>query len=178
MKKKSPRITPDRDLKYMGLAFFVAGFSKDPDTQIGAVIVQSDKNWPLGYGYNGPPRKTDDDKINWSRPAKYSRMRHAEINAMDHSNGDLEGATVYVTAKPCNNCMLEMAAKGIAEICYFPHKSKDENSSFSKGDIFTETENIALENQVNLRTFNGNLNWMRDWMSHLEILGIFDNNNT
>ena len=117
MKKHRP--TPQRDSKYMGLAFFIASFSKDPDTQIGAVIVQSETNWPLGYGYNGPPRRMNDEHMDWSRPNKYSKIRHAEINAIDHSKGCLKGSTIYVTGKPCASCMLEIAAKEIERVCYF-----------------------------------------------------------
>ena len=41
-KKVPPRLTPDRDSKYMGLAWMMAGFSKDPSTQIGSMIINSD----------------------------------------------------------------------------------------------------------------------------------------
>ena len=55
-KVKGPRIVPNRDDRYMGLAFFHASFSKDQNTQVGAVIVNSN-NEITGTGYNGPPKK-------------------------------------------------------------------------------------------------------------------------
>ena len=64
-----PRETPDRDSRYMGLAWIHAGFSKDPNTQVGAQIVDQ-YNQPLGSGYNGPPRKIDDSSFSWCRPPK------------------------------------------------------------------------------------------------------------
>ena len=61
-KKVPPRQVPDRDSKYMGLAWIHASFSKDPYTQVGCVIVASD-NVPLGSGYNGPGPDVDDESF-------------------------------------------------------------------------------------------------------------------
>ena len=72
-KKISPRNVPERDSKYMALAWIVAGFSKDPNTQCGAIIIDS-KNNPLGWGYNGPPRLIDDNSFSWGRPEKYDKI--------------------------------------------------------------------------------------------------------
>jgi dCMP deaminase len=69
LKKIPPRLVPPRDDKYMGLAFMMAGFSKDPNTQVGAIIVDR-KNHPLGWGYNGPPSEILDCDVNWGRPDK------------------------------------------------------------------------------------------------------------
>ena len=57
MEKAQPRNTPDRDSRYMGLAWIHARFSKDPNTQVGSCIV-SNKNQILGTGYNGRADKT------------------------------------------------------------------------------------------------------------------------
>ena len=84
-KKTPPRNVPERDAKYMALAFMLSGFSKDPKGQHGAIIV-SPNNKPLGLGYNGPPRQYKDDDLDWSRANKYKHMIHAEINSINHSN--------------------------------------------------------------------------------------------
>jgi len=168
---KTPRKTPSRDEKYMGLAFLVAGFSKDPNTQVGAVCVRDEDNWPLGYGYNGPPRQYRDSSVDWSRPKKYKDIRHAEINAMDHS-GNCNGVHLYVTGKPCSVCMLDIVARGIDKVTYFPYVA-DPKSSFNS-DLFDSTEDIARSGNVTLEKFSGNLNWIRDWVDRLEELGIFN----
>jgi deoxycytidylate deaminase len=173
-KKIQNRATPNRDEKYMGAAFIEASYSKDPDTQHGAVIVTVE-NIPLGRGYNGPPRQYNDNDVDWSRPAKYHNMVHAEINAMNHSDPHLlEGATMYVTGKPCSACMLAIVARGIQKVVYFPRTSSDPNSMMNNTAIFADTDDIAKKGKVTLEPFKGNLNWMNDWMSELEKLGIFD----
>ena len=171
-KKKSPRRTPSRDEKYMALAMWIASFSKDPDTQIGAVIISAE-NKPLGWGYNGPPRQIKDIDVNWDRPDKYDFVEHAEENAIDHSGFDLEGSILYVTAKPCKKCMLKIVKQGIHEVIYFPFKSKDKLSSINDPATYNRVDEISRLGNVQLKEFNGNLNWMRDRMQHMETIGVF-----
>jgi dCMP deaminase len=52
----------------MAIAFLSAMRSKDPSTQVGACIVNSDKRI-VGIGYNGFPRGCSDDELPWSREA-------------------------------------------------------------------------------------------------------------
>lgn len=53
---------------FMAIAFLSAMRSKDPSTQVGACIVNSDKRI-VGIGYNGFPRGCSDDELPWSREA-------------------------------------------------------------------------------------------------------------
>lgn len=172
-KKRSPRKTPAKDDRYMGLAFWHASFSKDPDTQVGAVIVNSD-NVPLGTGYNGPPRGVKDSDIDWSRPAKYDRIIHAEENAIDHCPWRPKGSTIYVTAIPCHRCMNKIAQHGISKVVYFPFKA-DQYSSINDDEIEL-TKQIARDAtpMVTLEEFKGNINWIRDRICAMERMGIFD----
>jgi dCMP deaminase len=98
----------------MELAKSVAGWSKDPSSQIGAVAV-NEKGQILTTGYNGFPRGiNDDDRLN-DRPTKYKYIVHAEQNAIYNAtyNGvSLYGATMYVAGLPCcSDC-----AKGIIQV--------------------------------------------------------------
>jgi dCMP deaminase len=174
MNKIPPRKVPSRDEKYMGLAFWVASFSKDPNTQVGAVIIDKN-NSPLGYGYNGPPRPIDDKELNWDRPYKYDFIKHAEENAIAHCpRVDLEGSIIYVTAKPCSKCMLTIVASGIKKVVYFPHRPKDQKSSLVDAKKQEITEEIANKANVVLEKFNGNLSWIRDRIKVMEDIGVFD----
>lgn len=179
-----PRKTADRESKYMGLAWFYAGFSKDPSTQVGAQVVTED-NHPLGWGYNGPPRKMRDEDVIWSRPkkdkpdelSKYDLIVHAELNAMDHSNPNLlVGSVLYVTAMPCPTCMLEIARKEISRVVYFDFKTSQaqEGSMFKDQSWKKKTMEIARMSNVRLEPFNGNVAWVFDWANHLKQLGIFE----
>ena len=52
----------------MAVAFLSAQRSKDPSSQVGACIVNTDKKI-VGIGYNGMPNGCSDDKLPWSREA-------------------------------------------------------------------------------------------------------------
>ena len=75
------------DQYFMGVAKLSAYRSKDPNTQVGACIVNSD-NRIVGVGYNGLPRGCEDDKFPWSvregalYDTKYPYVVHAELNAI------------------------------------------------------------------------------------------------
>ena len=175
-KKVPPREVPSRDDFYMGMAFWYASKSKDPKTQIGAQIVSVD-NRPLGWGYNGPPKQFNDNTLNWDRPDKYDYIEHAEVNAIDHTHDRhaLAGSTIYVTGKPCKDCMRKIVKNGIKKVIYFPLKKIADNSSMFANDAqMSVTEEIAKLGGVHISQYNGNLNWMRDRMHFMESLGVFD----
>jgi dCMP deaminase len=170
-KKTPPRTVPSRDEKYMALAFCVAQlFSKDPVTQIGAVIVD-EYNAPQGYGYNGPPKSMDDKEVDWSRPEKYDMVVHAEINAIYHSYGSLNGSTLYVTAPPCPRCMLEIIATGIERVVYFNLK-RDSGSSINE-EALAKIQMLANQSKIKLVEFSGNLNCIRDAVVNMAKMGVF-----
>jgi dCMP deaminase len=158
----------------MGLAFFHASFSKDPNTQVGAVIVNSN-NEITGTGYNGPPKKIDDNSINWERPHKYPFIKHAEANAIDHSLISTKDCTLYVTGIPCQKCMLEIVDAEISKVVYFDMKNiVDSKSMLSSNLEMQTTQEIAKIAGVLLVPFSGNLNWMKDRIIFLDGLGIFN----
>lgn len=75
--------------------------SKDPNTQVGACIVNED-NVIVGMGYNGLPKGCSDDDFPWGNvgealETKYVFVVHAELNAILNSHTDLKGATIYVS---------------------------------------------------------------------------------
>ena len=94
----------------MAIAFLAAGRSKDPATQVGACIVNSEKKI-VGIGYNGLPIGCSDDAFPWTKTSeidlenKYMYVCHAEINAILNKNSfDVKGCTLYVALFPCNEC--------------------------------------------------------------------------
>lgn len=56
------------DEYFMAVAFLSAQRSKDPSSQVGACIVNSDKKI-VGIGYNGMPNGCSDDLLPWDREA-------------------------------------------------------------------------------------------------------------
>lgn len=116
------------DEYFMGVAILASKRSKDPNTQVGACIVDKD-NVILSTGYNGFPYGCSDDEFPWAREGtdtKYSYVVHAELNAILNSRGkDLKGATLYVDLFPCNECAKAIIQSGITELVYLYNKYPD-----------------------------------------------------
>lgn len=177
-----PRSVPDMDSRYMGMAWMSAAFSKDPNTQVGAFIVDAD-NKPLGWGYNGPPSTIDDESFNWARPTpdcnleicKHDLVIHAEENAIEHSTCvSLVDATIYVTAHPCVNCMLRLVRKGIKRVVFSEFTS--DQGSILRGVSRQKSEIIAKMSTYGIvvEEFDGDLTWMEDWIEKMKSLGMME----
>lgn len=114
------------DEYFMSLAHLSAMRSKDPNTQVGACIVNK-KNRVVGIGYNGMPYGCGDDEYPWGREGdtlntKYAYVVHAELNAILNSTENLEGAKIYVSLFPCNECAKAIIQSGIKEVIYESNK--------------------------------------------------------
>lgn len=115
------------DEYFMGVAVLSAQRSKDPNTQVGACIVNRDHKI-VGVGYNGFPIGCSDDKLPWNRKGtfietKYPYICHAELNAILNSNTQsLKNCTIYVALFPCNECAKAIIQSGIREVVYLSDK--------------------------------------------------------
>ena len=57
---------------------------------------------------------------------KYFYSTHSELNAiLNYRGGSLEGATIYVTLFPCNECAKAIIQCGIREVVYDSDKYAD-----------------------------------------------------
>uniref|UniRef100_A0A914EMJ1 Probable deoxycytidylate deaminase n=1 Tax=Acrobeloides nanus TaxID=290746 RepID=A0A914EMJ1_9BILA len=126
--KKPDYISWDEYFMYMAL--LTAQRSKDPSTQVGAVIISREKII-VGCGYNGMPIGCDDDLMPWRRDSentlenKYFYVCHAEMNAIlnTNSNVSIRGGIMYTTMFPCNEC-----AK-MTEVVYLKDKYFDKQET-------------------------------------------------
>eukprot|EP00730_Choanoeca_flexa_P016559 TRINITY_DN7855_c0_g1_i1.p1 TRINITY_DN7855_c0_g1~~TRINITY_DN7855_c0_g1_i1.p1 ORF type:complete len:196 (+),score=32.60 TRINITY_DN7855_c0_g1_i1:94-681(+) len=116
---------------YMSMAILASQRSKDPATQVGCAIVNTD-GIVLAMGYNGFPVGCSDDELPWSKGAedpldnKFPFVVHAEANAILNTNDEsVHGCTLYATLFPCNECAKLIIQSGIAEVVYLCDKSKD-----------------------------------------------------
>ena len=117
------------DEYFIGLAHLSAYRSKDPSTQVGAVIVDDD-NRVVSIGYNGLPRGCSDDEFPWEREGdiletKYPFVVHAELNAILNSRNSVKDCTIYVSLFPCNECAKAIIQSGIKRIVYESDKYYD-----------------------------------------------------
>jgi dCMP deaminase len=112
----------------MGISLLSSMRSKDPNTQVGACIV-NDENKIMSVGYNGFPRGCSDDDFPWERSAenpndtKYPFVCHAELNAILNAGGrDLNNSRIFVALFPCNECAKAIIQSGIKEVVYISDK--------------------------------------------------------
>lgn len=104
------------DRRFHELARHVAGWSKDPSTKVGAVLVGVDRR-QVALGYNGfPPGIEDTPERLADRASKYRLTQHAERNVLDNARFDAAGGTLYTTFFPCSECAKSIVSRGIARV--------------------------------------------------------------
>ncbi|MGG9962766.1 deoxycytidylate deaminase [Ferruginibacter sp. SUN106] len=147
------------DEYFMGVALLSACRSKDPNTQVGACIV-NDKNKIVGAGYNGLPTGCSDDEFPWEKQGdfletKYPYICHAELNAILNNIGmDLHGCKIYTALFPCNECAKAIIQSGIAEVVYLSDKyagtdtAKASKLMLDKAGVTYRKVNATISNLV------------------------------
>lgn len=133
----------------MAVSILSAQRSKDPNTQVGACIVNTE-NKIVGIGYNGFPKNCSDDALPWSRKSedgsilntKYPFVCHAEMNAiMNKNEANLNNCTMFVSLFPCNECAKLIIQSGIKKLVYlndqvkgsiFPFKTRKKSEEILK----------------------------------------------
>ena len=132
---------------FMSLAHLSALRSKDPSTQVGACIVDTD-NHVVSIGYNGLPNGCSDDEFPWAREGanldtKYPYVVHAELNAILNSQRSVKGCTIYVSLFPCNECAKAIIQSGIKKIVY-------ECDKYSHTDAVIASKKMLISSKVQL----------------------------
>ena len=129
------------DEYFMGVSKLSGMRSKDPNTQVGACIV-SDDNKILSMGYNGFPKGCSDDEFPWEREGgeletKYPFVTHSELNAiLNYRGGSLDGAKIYVSLFPCNECAKAIIQAGIKTVVYDDDKYAHTASTIASKRMF------------------------------------------
>lgn len=144
---------PNREEYYMAMATLASSRSTCLSRHVGAVIVKNDN--PISFGYNGPARGVThcEEKGGCIRRAKadYASGKYLEICPASHAEQNAiafaalhgistEGATIYVTAFPCKDCMNSLINAGIKTVIYYG----DYNSEISKE--ISESSGIEIRN--------------------------------
>lgn len=121
------------DNHFLHLCVHVAGWSKDPSTKVGSVVVGPDREI-RSTGFNGFPRGiADTPERLQDRDTKLKLVVHAEMNAIlaaARVGVPMKGCTLYLAATdtkggvwggpPCTRCSVEIIQAGIAEIVSWP----------------------------------------------------------
>jgi dCMP deaminase len=105
------------DLRFFALAKEVSTWSKDPSTKTGAVIINEEKI-VISTGYNGFPRGMyDGPELYENRNIKYTRILHADLNAILSAKQNVTGYTIYTYPFfTCATCALAIIQAGIKTV--------------------------------------------------------------
>ena len=109
---------------FMGVAILSSYRSKDPNTKVGACIVNPNTKRVISMGYNGMPNGCSDSDFPWTKTSdnesetKYPYVVHAELNAILNAKTSVDGCYMYVTLSPCSECMKAIIQSGIKKIIY------------------------------------------------------------
>lgn len=105
------------DTRFLSLAAHISAWSKDPSSQVGAVI--ADGNRIVSLGYNGfAAGVADTTERLTDRARKLNLTIHAEENALIFAKRDLRGCTVYVTHPPCPRCASKLIQDEVARVVF------------------------------------------------------------
>lgn len=142
------------DQRWMDLARFFAGWSKDRSRQVGCVIVDEDRGL-VSQGWNGFARGVNDDiDQRHERPEKYEWTKHAEENAFLNAARmgiSTKGCTMYLPWFPCANCAGDIVQAGIVELVTIASDDSDPQW----GESMARARTILAEGGVKVRTMPG-----------------------
>jgi dCMP deaminase len=125
------------DAYFIEIALLIAKASKDPSTQVGAVIVGPDREI-RSTGFNGFPRGIADtvERLG-NRDTKLSLIVHGELNAIlnaARSGISTKGCDLFIGCRestaltfwggpPCTRCTVEIIQAGIIRVISLPKKT-------------------------------------------------------
>lgn len=121
-----------------------ARMSKDEDTKVGALIIDTEFKIIVSSGWNDLPRGVKHTKERNSRPLKYIYTSHAERNCMDNAlllEANVKGKTLICTLGCCPQCCCSIVNSGIKEVVTPP---LDFNHT-SCGDLYQHSVEILKE---------------------------------
>lgn len=137
------------DNRFLDLAKLISTWSKDPSTQVGAVIVDND-NRVVSVGYNGFPQKISDNDRLEKREEKYNIIVHAEANALLFANKSVNGFTLYTYPfQPCSKCASLIIQSGIKRVVTIINDDDRWAENFCIARRLLAEANIALDHYGN-----------------------------
>lgn len=134
------------DFKYLSLAEFIASWSKDKTTKVGAVIFD-DNFRVVSLGYNGFPQKIE-DKDEWlsNRDTKLKIIIHAEMNALLFSQRNLTGCSIATwPMMPCSNCASAIIQAGIKRVISLENDIARWQESFAISKTMFQEKKVELK---------------------------------
>jgi dCMP deaminase len=145
---------------FLGMAFVVAQRSIDAQTKVGAVITDQNHHI-ISTGYNSFPQGMPDDLFPNLRPEKYDFVLHAEqcaiLNANQMLNNPQKEFTLYLTMRPCLNCLKMILNTSIKHI--YVANTTCSNKTLENEDIF---QTMLHNSKVNLYTIIPDIKFLKN----------------
>jgi len=117
------------DRRFVELARFVSGWSRDPNAKVGAVI--TDEDGAIALGFNGFPKGILDDERLRESEEKLNIILHAEENAILQAGDRAKGATLYVWGKPvCVKCARIIIQQHVSRVVLTNPEEEDKTSKW------------------------------------------------
>ena len=143
------------DEYFIQLAVDISKRSPDSQTKHGAILV-NDSHEIIATGYNGFLRDVDDSILPNFRPDKYKYMIHAEKNILfscARQGKSTLDKILYITGKPCDQCLQCIWQAGIKEIIYGNYNSHicDDEQTKLRTEIITFLINNPINNRQPLK---------------------------
>lgn len=132
------------DIRFLQMAKLVASWSKDPSTQVGAVITDSHKRI-VSVGFNGYSSGAKDNFDDTCREDRLCRTIHAEVNAvLFATRRDMGDCTLYVTHPICISCLHVVNQVKIKKIvCLSGGEQFD--SRWNVDSVVTEARSLGID---------------------------------
>lgn len=124
--------------RFLELARYIAGWSKDPSTQVGAVL-SAWNHRIISVGFNGFPAGIEDKPDHYEdRKRKYQTVLHAEENALYFAEGRTAGAHLFVwPLPPCAPCAAKIIQFGVSKVVA-PQPSEDHQNRWAESLALTD----------------------------------------
>lgn len=138
------------DRRFLQLARHVSAWSKDPSTQVGAVITK--ENVIVSIGYNGLPRNVEDLPERYeNRELKYKMIVHGEVNAIISAAQNLKNCTLYTWPfMPCSVCSGLVIQSGITRVVT-PHNDNPRwKESFELTKTMFKEAGVVLDEYLSI----------------------------
>jgi dCMP deaminase len=143
-------------------AYNLSRQSKDPSTQIGAIILKEEQlsttSWCCSQGINEFPKGVKDTPDRWERPLKYKIIEHAERNAIFNAGKQrqsVHGATMVCNWACCCDCARAIIQSGIKKLV--THKQAHDRASLTWKEDIEIAFTMLREAGVEIVMYDGNL---------------------
>ncbi len=122
---------PSWDELFLLMAAIMSSRGSCDRLRTACVLVKNNKI--VGAGYNGSVAGADtcDDVGHLMIEGHCKRTQHGERNAIDNSVADINGATAYVVATPCIDCIKSMLQMGVKRIVFVGSYRNSTNSAYN-----------------------------------------------